>query len=139
MLDDDDADMAMSDIGTTAATTAVIPSIEDIRRDLLDTITQVLPLVEKRPSGLTWPLAVLGVSLTSASDGDDTGMDVDMDMEADTNSADREFVAKTLYDISLHRDAYYGPVLCRSKLRAFWASGKTGWEDCYDEPCSVLS
>lgn len=98
------------------------PSIESLRAEILALVREILPLIPKRPTSLAWPLAVVGVTLT----GDD-------------DAAAREFVTQTLRQISTHRDAYYGPTLALNKLRKFWASGKTDWEDCYDEACSVMA
>ncbi|OAA71088.1 Zn(2)-C6 fungal-type DNA-binding domain protein [Akanthomyces lecanii RCEF 1005] len=98
------------------------PSIESLSAEILALVREILPLIPKRPTSLAWPLAVVGVTLNG--DGD---------------AAAREFVTQTLHQVSTHRDAYYGPTLALNKLRKFWASGKTGWEDCYDEACSVMA
>ncbi|KAM3441947.1 hypothetical protein MY4824_001361 [Beauveria thailandica] len=101
---------------------APAPSTDTLRVEILTLIREVLPLIAERPTSLAWPLAVVGVTLTSQGD-----------------AAERDFVTQTLRRISTHRDAYYGPTLCLDKLHKFWASGKTGWEDCYDEACSVMA
>ncbi|KAM3495928.1 hypothetical protein MY3957_000848 [Beauveria namnaoensis] len=101
---------------------APTPSTDTLRVEILSLIREVLPLIAERPTSLAWPLAVVGVTLTSQGD-----------------AAERDFVTQTLRRISTHRDAYYGPTLCLGKLHKFWASGKTGWEDCYDEACSVMA
>ncbi|KAF1735800.1 putative transcriptional regulatory protein [Beauveria bassiana] len=101
---------------------APTPSIDTLRVEILSLIREVLPLIAERPTSLAWPLAVVGVTLTGQGD-----------------VAERDFVTQTLRRISTHRDAYYGPTLCLGKLHKFWASGKTGWEDCYDEACSVMA
>ncbi|XWX01806.1 hypothetical protein V2A60_009835 [Cordyceps javanica] len=98
------------------------PAVATLRAEILTLIREVLPLIEKRPNSVSWPLAVVGVTLTDEKD-----------------AGEREFVAQILQRISTHRDAYYGPTLCLRKLQTFWASGKTGWEDCYDEACAVLA
>ncbi len=124
--DDDEADDNADDADRELVHVAALPppSIEELRAEILALIRELLPLIPKRPTSLAWPLAVVGVALTGDGDGD---------------AADREFVTQTLHHISTHRDAYYGPTLSLSKLRKFWASGKTGWEDCYDEACSVMA
>ncbi|KAM3530085.1 hypothetical protein NHJ13051_001534 [Beauveria bassiana] len=101
---------------------APTPSTDTLRVEILSLIREVLPLIAERPTSLAWPLAVVGVTLTGQGD-----------------AAERDFVTQTLRRISTHRDAYYGPTLCLGKLHKFWASGKTGWEDCYDEACSVMA
>ncbi|KAM3466452.1 hypothetical protein NHJ6243_000835 [Beauveria neobassiana] len=101
---------------------APTPSSDTLRVEILSLIREVLPLIAERPTSLAWPLAVVGVTLTGQGD-----------------AAERDFVTQTLRRISTHRDAYYGPTLCLGKLHKFWASAKTGWEDCYDEACSVMA
>ncbi|KAM3559644.1 hypothetical protein MY1884_003353 [Beauveria asiatica] len=101
---------------------APVPSTDTLRVEILTLTREVLPLIAERPTSLAWPLAVVGVTLTSQGD-----------------AAERDFVTQTLRRISTHRDAYYGPTLCLDKLHKFWASGKRGWEDCYDEACSVMA
>ncbi|KAJ3496942.1 hypothetical protein NLG97_g2285 [Lecanicillium saksenae] len=66
---------------------------------------------------LTWPLVVAGVSL--AGDG---------------SVEDRNFIAESLLAIWSNPLARRSPLLCLEKLRIFWASGKTAWDDCFDEP-----
>ncbi|KAM3512113.1 hypothetical protein MY11210_004249 [Beauveria gryllotalpidicola] len=109
-IDDGEADLAST------------PNTDTLRVEILALIREVLPLIAKRPTSLAWPLAVVGVTLTGQGD-----------------AAERDFVTQTLRGISTHRDAYYGPTLCLGKLHKFWASGKTGWEDCYDDACSVMA
>lgn len=118
--EDDDGGMLDDDVELVDATPP--PSVPALREEIIALMHEVLPLIPKRPTSLAWPLAVIGATLTQESD-----------------VAERAFVEKTLTTISTHRDAYYGPTLALEKLRAFWASGKTGWEDCFDEPCSVLA
>ncbi|OAR00516.1 hypothetical protein LLEC1_00844 [Akanthomyces lecanii] len=120
--DDGDADVDGEQQQLAQAAMTPPPSIEALNGEILALVREILPLIPKRPTSLAWPLAVVGVTLTG--DGD---------------AAAREFVTQTLLQISTHRDAYYGPTLALNKLRKFWASGKTGWEDCYDEACSVMA
>ncbi|KAJ6784895.1 hypothetical protein PWT90_02368 [Aphanocladium album] len=119
---EDDAVLFDVDDGTELLAHATPPTVRALRDEILALVREVLPLIEKRPTSLSWPLAVVGVTLTRPED-----------------AAEREFVQKTLYTVSTHRDAYYGPTLGLEKLRAFWASGKTTWEECFDEPCSVIA
>ncbi|KAJ3490519.1 hypothetical protein NLG97_g5765 [Lecanicillium saksenae] len=67
-------------------------------------------------SALCWPLIVAGVALANGP------------------LEDQEFVSTCLRTIWLHPNAYCGPIVCLDKLHALWQSGKTGWEDCFDEP-----
>jgi hypothetical protein len=71
---------------------------------------------------MCWPLAVLGASLVHNG-----------------CSEARIFVEKSLRSISRTPQVYYGPTMCLVKLMAFWASGKVGWNNCFDEPCSVMA
>ncbi|KAK2594079.1 hypothetical protein QQS21_008228 [Conoideocrella luteorostrata] len=70
---------------------------------------------------LSWPLAVLGVALV------------------DGKPSDQATIEDYLRKISVAPQSYCGPTITLNKLKAFWASGKTGWEDCFDEPCPVLA
>lgn len=83
----------------------------------------VCTAMETRPVKLylAWPLAVLGVAL------------------ADGQATEREMVEDYLQKISRAPQTYCGPTTSLVKLRAFWASGKTQWEQCFDEPCPVLA
>ncbi|EGX95520.1 hypothetical protein CCM_00174 [Cordyceps militaris CM01] len=118
--DEDDENYREED-GALLSTTPP-PSVDTLRAEILALIRQLLPLIPQRPTSLAWPLAVVGVTLHGEGD-----------------AVERDFVLHILHRISTHRDAYYGPTLCLNKLRKFWASGKTDWEDCYDEACSVLA
>ncbi|GAB0136125.1 hypothetical protein EsDP_00004439 [Epichloe bromicola] len=70
---------------------------------------------------LSWPLAVLGVALFDGS------------------ASDRTTVEQYLLKKRVPPQTYCSPTTSLTKLRAFWTSGKRGWEDCFDEPCSVLA
>ncbi|KAJ3493886.1 hypothetical protein NLG97_g4445 [Lecanicillium saksenae] len=71
---------------------------------------------------LNWPLAVAGASLGG-----------------DGNTEDRDFISESLLDIWKNPLSQCGPILCLEKLRAFWASGKTAWDDCFYEPTPSLA
>ncbi|KAJ6779759.1 hypothetical protein PWT90_06291 [Aphanocladium album] len=71
---------------------------------------------------LNWPLVVAGASL--AGDG---------------STEDRDFITESLLDIWKNPLSKCGPILCLEKLRTFWASGKTVWDDCFDEPTPSLA
>ncbi|KAJ3478464.1 hypothetical protein NLG97_g8572 [Lecanicillium saksenae] len=66
---------------------------------------------------ITWPLTVLGVAV---SDGwlDDA----------------RDFVVESFLFVSAERGEGGGGFKTLRKLREFWSSGKTGWDDCFQEP-----
>ncbi|KAG6030058.1 hypothetical protein E4U19_000658 [Claviceps sp. Clav32 group G5] len=70
---------------------------------------------------LSWPLAVLGVALFDGS------------------AANKAIVEQYLMKIGVAPQTYCGPTITLMKLRVFWASGKRGWEDCFDEPCPVMA
>lgn len=65
---------------------------------------------------LYWPLIVAGVAV------------------ADGDAADQEYVGAILHRYSVRPDSTSCPFATEDKLRAVWASGKTGWDDCFDEP-----
>ncbi|KAJ6783771.1 hypothetical protein PWT90_07676 [Aphanocladium album] len=71
-------------------------------------------------SSLCWPLIVAGVALANGP------------------LEDQEFVSSCIRTIWLHPNAYCGPIVCLDKIRALWQSGKTGWEDCFDEPVAPV-
>ncbi|OAA71540.1 C6 zinc finger domain protein [Cordyceps fumosorosea ARSEF 2679] len=71
---------------------------------------------------LAWPLTVAGVSLGG-----------------DGRVEDRLFIAESLLDMWKSRLARCGPILCLEKLRVFWSSNKTAWDDCFDEPVPPLA
>lgn len=71
---------------------------------------------------LAWPVTVAGVSLGN-----------------DGSAEDRAFVAESLLDMWQSPLSRVGPILCLEKLRVFWDSGKTAWDDCFDEPVPPLA
>lgn len=89
------------------------------RTRLLQQIVAVMDLLHsKKP--LAWPLAVLGVSLVDGA------------------QSDKLLVERYLQDMLKDFQLYAGPMISVVKLRKFWESGQVGWEDCWDEPCTVL-
>lgn len=90
------------------------------RNRLFQLVTEAMETLRPNLS-LCWPLAVLGVAL------------------ADGEPSERTFVEKSLRKISRSPQTYYGPTMSLVKLMSFWESGKSGWEDCYNEPCSVIA
>ncbi|KAJ3493702.1 hypothetical protein NLG97_g4564 [Lecanicillium saksenae] len=85
---------------------------------LLEQLRELFPLVAYKPS-FKWALAVAGVATATRA------------------PADRSFVDDCLLSIWLHPQSSGAVLICLEKLRAFWSSGKTGWEDCFDEPCAL--
>lgn len=71
-------------------------------------------------SGLIWPLAVVGFALRDGSD------------------ADQALVCSYLVKFTEDPSGTRGAVVTRERLMAFWASGKTAWEDCWMEPFLML-
>lgn len=89
------------------------------RRELISRLRSVWHNIEDAGS-LRWPFIVAGVAV------------------ADGAAADQEFVADALRLIWASPIPNWGAFKCLEKLRKFWASGKTGWEDCFDEPVPCL-
>ncbi len=77
---------------------------------------QILPSL----TPLCWPLAVTGVAL------------------ADGTVAEQTMVINYLYCICAVPETYRGPMLLIPRLQQFWSSGMSGWEDCFNQPCTVL-
>lgn len=65
---------------------------------------------------LAWPLTVVGVAVV-----DDT-------------VENKVFVDQSLLAVWKIPDVPNSSITGLQKLRTFWLSGKTGWEDCFDEP-----
>ncbi|KAJ6779758.1 hypothetical protein PWT90_06290 [Aphanocladium album] len=70
----------------------------------------------KTTTALRWPLIVAGVAL------------------ADGSPEDQDFVDKSLMSIWNLPNTAACLLLAIQRLRSFWASGKTEWEDCFDTP-----
>ncbi|KAJ3473576.1 hypothetical protein NLG97_g10236 [Lecanicillium saksenae] len=72
--------------------------------------------------GLAWPLVVAGVAV------------------ADGSADERAFVERCLWNVWRLPNTVASFALVIDKLGAFWRSGKTRWEDCFDEPtqCAPL-
>lgn len=97
------------------------------RRTLVDLTRQGLLVVEFAQS-LAWPVTVAGVAAGTAHDTVENDDDY---LEAlDTQKFADEF----------HYKAWMYPIATivnfqlLQKLRAYWRSGKTEWEDCFHEP-----
>lgn len=71
-------------------------------------------------SGLIWPLAVVGFALSDGAE------------------ADQALVCSYLMKFTEDPSGSRGAVVTRERLMAFWASGKTAWDDCWTEPFLIL-
>ncbi|KGQ05283.1 hypothetical protein BBAD15_g9442 [Beauveria bassiana D1-5] len=85
------------------------------RTELLACLRDTWPALPDT-TNMSWPLLVAGVAA------------------ADGPAEDREFVARCLDRTWRNPLGDVAPLLVLEKLRAFWKSGKRGWEDCFDEP-----
>ncbi|KAJ3498629.1 hypothetical protein NLG97_g962 [Lecanicillium saksenae] len=92
------------------------------RRRLVELLENTLP-VSKRIIAFDWLLVVAGVAA-----GKD---DEDEDEEALGHQA---FVGKWFHQLTIDRTADVISIGTLNKLRQFWRSGKSGWEDCFYEP-----
>lgn len=70
---------------------------------------------------LSWPLAVAGVAA------------------ADATAADQKVITSHLRKVKPSFNKLTGPMRTMEKLEKFWVSGKTAWDECFDEPCFVLA
>ncbi|KAM3566620.1 hypothetical protein ARSEF4850_000373 [Beauveria asiatica] len=70
----------------------------------------------RHTTSLCWPLIVAGVAL------------------ADGSPQDQDFIEKSLLSIWGLPNTSACFITAIRKLRPFWDSGKTGWEDCFDTP-----
>ncbi|KAJ6790413.1 hypothetical protein PWT90_07656 [Aphanocladium album] len=68
------------------------------------------------PRGVYWPLIVAGVAAVDGAE------------------EDRAFVDDCMHSIWLNPLGGSGMFSSLEKLRRFWASGKTNWDDCFYEP-----
>lgn len=85
------------------------------REELLALLRKNWAAVKYKPA-LVWPLLVAGVA---AVDGE---------------AEDRQFVEDCLETVLAMPITACSFITVVDKLRAFWRSGKTEWEDCWDEP-----
>ncbi|TQV93714.1 C6 zinc finger domain-containing protein [Cordyceps javanica] len=90
------------------------------RRKLSDRLRETIPQVVYYP-GLRWPIIVAGVA-AGADDGDALW--------------DRQFVEEQMYRMWKHPLTNTTVFVGLQKLRSFWESGGTDWEECFDEPCA---
>lgn len=93
---------------------------ECYRRHLYQLFKDALPLAPAK-EGLMWPVAVLGVAFSNH--------------EEEEQQTLREYVGRMRWLPGSDGGAFH----LLEKLDTFWASGKTGWDQCYDEPINVLT
>ncbi|OAA37971.1 C6 finger domain protein [Beauveria brongniartii RCEF 3172] len=110
------ASMAAPPPPLLAATSPDVASLRISQRtELLACLRDTWPALPAT-TNMSWPLLVAGVAA------------------ADGLAEDREFVARCLDETWRSPLGDVAPLLVLEKLRAFWKSGKRGWEDCFDEP-----
>lgn len=107
-------------VGSHSGTSGLSASTQDAARqaetrELMKLLRQLWPSMKYIPA-LQWPLIVAGVGT------------------AGNRGPDQEFIDQCLLSIWHYPLNDTNIFRCLEKLRAFWASGKTGWEDCFDEP-----
>ncbi|RYP76215.1 hypothetical protein DL769_003686 [Monosporascus sp. CRB-8-3] len=86
---------------------------------LIQLLKQALSIPHLR-NCLMWPLIVLGARAVYES------------------ADDREFVDEQLKELSRVGGTAL-PLTAEAALKRFWASGKTGWDDCFDKPYIFLA
>ncbi|KAM3485205.1 hypothetical protein MY8738_001453 [Beauveria namnaoensis] len=95
---------------------SVLDSLRIQHREELLSLMRSSWYLLKYKTSLVWPLLVAGVAA------------------ADSTAKDREFIEGCLEAILAMPITACSFITVVDKLRAFWASGKTEWEDCWDEP-----
>ncbi|KAJ6785132.1 hypothetical protein PWT90_07574 [Aphanocladium album] len=87
-----------------------------LRGELMVLMREALAILRSK-AALSWPVAVAGVAVADGSD------------------EDRELVLSTFQSADGGLvDCFYVVKNSIAKLKDFWASGKLGWEDCWNEP-----
>ncbi|KAJ3476427.1 hypothetical protein NLG97_g9132 [Lecanicillium saksenae] len=84
------------------------------RDELLKLVKQSWSKIDR--GACSWVLAVLGCALVDGA------------------SEEQDFIAQELFHIWRKPLSDSTHIIILMKLRAFWQSGKTGWDDCWDEP-----
>ncbi len=72
-------------------------------------------------TSLCWPLIVAGVAV------------------ADGSAEDQDFIERSLLSIWSLPNTSACLIIAIRKLRPFWASRKTAWEDCFDKPLACVA
>ncbi len=94
-----------------------------VRASRSDLMKHIAVATKELPSKipLAWPVTILGVAY------------------ADGTKEEKETIEgffRGVIDMSYIES---GPAHGLAKVKKFWDSGKTKWEDCFDEPCTVLA
>lgn len=84
-------------------------------RELVQLLRQLWPSMSYKPA-LMWPLLVAGAGLAGGA------------------VQDQEFVERSIYSIWKSPLIDCNIYLGLEKLKTFWASGKTSWDECFYEP-----
>ncbi|PMB72552.1 hypothetical protein BM221_002658 [Beauveria bassiana] len=90
------------------------------RRVLIDSIEKASK-VRMGLAGMCWPLAVLGAALHDGA------------------PEEQAVVMGWLREMETLSTVASGPILLQKLLPAFWASGKRGWEDCFDKLSQIAA
>ncbi|EJP62869.1 C6 finger domain protein [Beauveria bassiana ARSEF 2860] len=90
------------------------------RRVLIDSIEKASK-VRMGLAGMCWPLAVLGAALHDGA------------------PEEQAAVMGWLREMETLSTVASGPILLQKLLPAFWASGKRGWEDCFDKLSQIAA
>ncbi|OAA69829.1 C6 zinc finger domain protein [Cordyceps fumosorosea ARSEF 2679] len=92
-----------------------------LREELLQLMRESFAILPSK-AALCWPVAVAGVAV------------------ADGSEEDKVFIVSTFQtEQDKVPECWYVPKFYIEKLRGFWASGKLGWEDCWDEPFAPMA
>ncbi|KAJ3493240.1 hypothetical protein NLG97_g4855 [Lecanicillium saksenae] len=117
MLDWARAERQRSPLGSVRATGNAGDAYDNIRTyytlKVMVSVRRVFPLLQY-PAALNWPLTVVGVAVT--------------------DEEDRAFVDRALDSLWRRPVGAGGSYLVLERLREFWPTGKTEWEDCFYEP-----
>ncbi|TQV94296.1 hypothetical protein V2A60_002668 [Cordyceps javanica] len=92
-----------------------------LREELIQLMRKSIAILQSK-AALSWPVAVAGVAVAD-------GSDEDKELVLSTFKADDKGTA----------DSFYVPLYYSEKLRSFWASGKIGWEDCWNVPFAPMA
>jgi hypothetical protein len=99
----------------------VLPSTPQLKAMRTAHGYRLFPLLKKALASpkikmcMMWPLVVAGMEAVNGS------------------PAERQFVDEQLSEMS-QRLGTPVPLVAKSVFKRFWASGKTGWDDCFDRP-----
>ncbi|KAJ6786677.1 hypothetical protein PWT90_08546 [Aphanocladium album] len=95
-------------------------NIRNAHAEELMRLLQQVALEYDLRTALAWPVVVAGVAAASST------------------AEDQIFVAKMMLSIWEHPATLCTFMMTLEKLRTFWASGKTDWNECFDEPVACI-